>query len=87
MRTRPREVDVLASFNRTGQVRPLRLRIEDDMGERTTIKVDRVILFEVEKLAGNIMIKYRCQTVIDNAERIFELKYERDTCKWYLFKM
>ncbi len=87
MRTRPREVDVLASFDRTGQVRPLRLRIEDDMGERTTIKVDRVILFEVEKLAGNIMIKYRCQTVIDNAERIFELKYERDTCKWYLFKM
>ncbi len=87
MRTNPKEIEVLASFDQSGNVRPLRFRIEDNMGERRTIKVDKVILVEVEKLAGNIMIKYRCQSVMDNKERIFELKYERDTYKWYLFKM
>ncbi len=87
MRTSPREVDVLASFDRSGHVRPLRFRIEDESGERKTIRVDKIILSEVEKLAGNIMIKYRCQTVMENEARLFELKYDRDTFKWYLFKM
>jgi len=87
MRTNPREVEVLASFDQSGNVRPLRFRIEDDMGEKRTIKVDRIIQLEVEKLAGNIMIKYRCQSIMNNQERVFELKYERDTYKWYLFKM
>ncbi len=87
MRTNPREVEVLAIFDQSGHVRPLRFRIEDNMGERKTIKVDRIILAEVEKLAGNVMIKYRCQSIIDNQSRVFELKYERDTYKWYLFKM
>ncbi|WP_430886323.1 hypothetical protein [Fusibacter sp. JL216-2] len=87
MRTNPREVEVLAIFDQSGNLRPLRFRIEDNMGERKTIKVDRIILAEVEKLAGNVMIKFRCQSVFGDQARIFELKYERDTYKWYLFKM
>jgi len=87
MRTNPKEIEVLASFDQAGNVRPLRFRLVDDMGERRIIKVDKVLQLDVEKFGGNVMIKYRCQSVLDDQERIFEIKYERDTFKWFLFKM
>jgi hypothetical protein len=51
------------------------------------IKVDRILFKEEEKLAGNRMILYRCESIINNMQRTFELKYEISTCKWYLYKM
>lgn len=87
VKTNPREIEVIAIFDQSGDIRPLRLRMEDETGERKIIRIDRVLQKDVEKIAGNVMIKYRCQSVLDHQERIFEVKYEKDTYKWYLFKM
>ncbi|MBU3110085.1 hypothetical protein [Clostridium lacusfryxellense] len=52
-----------------------------------SIKVDKVISVEKEKLAGNFMLVFTCQSVIKAAERVYELKYELITCKWILYKL
>ena len=46
-----------------------------------------VIAKEKEKFAWNNMIVFKCQSIIDGRERLFEIKYELSTCKWMLFKI
>jgi hypothetical protein len=40
-----------------------------------------------EKLAGNEMLVYRCESSIDGIEKVYELKFEIKSCKWMLFKI
>lgn len=79
-------VEMIAKFTAAGQPRPVKFRIENDLG-RHEFKVDVIVCQEEERLAGNRMIKYQCQSVIRGIQTIFELKYEVATCKWYLSKM
>ena len=51
------------------------------------VKIDKIIVKETEKLAGNIMIVFKCQSLIDNVIKLFELRYEISTCKWILYKI
>lgn len=79
-------IEMIAKFSEKGIPRPMKFRVESDLG-RHEIKVDSVLSQEEEKLAGNRMLVYRCQSVILGAEKLYELKYEVSTCKWYLSKL
>lgn len=74
-------------FNEDGTPNPVRFNIRMDDESSVTIRIDRVIKKHEEKLAGNRMLVFTCQSVINNMERIYELKYELNSCKWYLYKM
>jgi len=84
-------IEMIAFFDEKGNPRPLRYRwkspLDHDDHEFQVIKIDRVIECREEKLAGNRMMVYRCQSVIDDLEKVYELRYEFSTCKWYLYKM
>ncbi len=80
-------IEMIAWFTEDGIPKPLRYRITDENGEKTVIKVNKVITTSEEKLAGNRMIIYTCQSCINNIEKVYELKYELSTCKWYLSKI
>ncbi len=80
-------IEMIAWFTEDGIPNPIRFRIKDSGESRMTIKVDRIIKRDLEKLAGNKMIIFTCQSFIDGTERIYEVKYEHDTCKWMLFKI
>jgi len=69
-----------------GNIRPIRFQVEQQE-ELITIKVDYISQQHNEKLAGIPTIIYRCQSVINNVERIYELKYELMTYKWFLYKL
>jgi hypothetical protein len=51
------------------------------------IRIGRILFQEEEKLAGNRMVVYRCEGLVQDLNKVFELKYEILTCKWFLFKM
>ena len=80
-------IEMIAWFNKDEYPVPLRYRITAEDLSDTVIKVDKILFKQEEKLAGNRMILYRCESLINDVQRIFELKYELSTCKWYLFKM
>lgn len=80
-------IEMIAWFNSKEKLIPLRYRIMDENNTYKVIKVDQVIFAQEEKLAGNRMIIYRCKSKINNLEKIYELKYEIDTCKWFLYKI
>ncbi len=70
-----------------GVITPLKFQMLNQEKEYFTVKVDNIMLRQEEKLAGNRMLIYRCQSEIDGMEKVYELKYEVSTCKWYLYKM
>jgi hypothetical protein len=82
-----RPIRVIAYFEKDGSSTPVKFQISSKDAEDISVKVDRVIYKTEGKIAGNRMILYQCQSVIDGKEKRFELKYEISTCKWYLFKM
>ncbi|MBC7088050.1 MAG: hypothetical protein H5T96_06120 [Tissierellales bacterium] len=80
-------IEMIAWFNNTNYPIPLRFRVETENKTNIVIKIDKIVFKEMQKIAGNRMIVYRCEGIISGLQRTFELKYEIDTCKWYLFKM
>ena len=80
-------IEVVSYTDNKGFINPIRFRVQLDDESVQVIKVDKIITKQTEKLAGNVMLVYKCQSLIDNAIKLFELKYELATCKWMLFKM
>lgn len=87
MRVVAKPIEMIAWFNIEGIPNPVRFRFQNEEEVWTIIKVDRIITKDIEKLAGNYMYVFRCQSAIDGMEKVYELKYELATCKWILFKI
>jgi hypothetical protein len=87
MKILAKPIEVVASFNLKGELRPIKFRIENEDKSFSVVNVDRVLTRDIEKLAGNHMLVVKCQSVINGEARIYELKYELGTMKWMLFKM
>ena len=79
-------IEMIAWFNEGGLPTPLKFKINSETPP-VVVKVDKVLSKVIEKFAGNNMYLYCCQSVINDLERVYELKYELKTCKWVLFKM
>jgi len=80
-------IEVISYTDSKGEIRPIRFRLQLGDEPLKVIKIGRILLRNVEKLAGNKMILFRCQSLDGGVERIFEIKYELGTCKWFLYKM
>ena len=86
MRMMMAPIEMIAKFTVKGQPRPVKFRIEQENALQE-IKVDRIVAQEEERLAGNRMLVYRCQSMLCGVERQYELKYEVASCRWYLSKI
>jgi hypothetical protein len=80
-------IEVISYTDDKGDIRPIRFRLQLGDEPLKVIKIDRIILKHAEKLAGNRMLLFRCQSLEVGVERLFEIKYELTTCKWFLYKM
>ena len=80
-------IEVVSWTDTKGNVNPVRFKITNDDESISVVKIDKVITVEKEKLAGNNMLVYKCQSVVNGADKMYEIKYELSTCKWMLFKI
>lgn len=85
MKVVAKPIQMIAWFNKDGSINPIRFKIEEDGNK--VIKVDRILKAERERLAGNIMEKFTCSSVIDGVEKLYEVKYDSKSYKWILFKI
>jgi len=86
MKVLMKPIEMIAWFTKDDYPIPLRYRLTED-NKNIVIKINKILFNEEEKLAGNRMVLYRCESIINDVQRIYELKYEISSCKWYLFKM
>jgi hypothetical protein len=87
MKVISKPVEVIAHCTVSGIPQPIRFRITDKKEEDVVVKISKIIEITEEKLAGNKMYVYRCESKINGRQKILELKYELSTCLWYLYKI
>jgi hypothetical protein len=87
MKVVAKPIEMIAWFTKDGVPNPIRFKIEGEDEAVAVIKVDKIIEKDKEKFAGNPMMIFKCQSLIDGVERIYEIKFEVSTCKWILYKM
>lgn len=80
-------IEMVSYTDNKGDIKPIRFRIQIGDEPMQVIKIDKIIVKETEKLAGNVMIIYKCQSVINGDGKLYEIKYELGTCRWILFKI
>lgn len=85
METNLIEIEVISHCINGEPPRPLRFRTETE-GAVMVGKVTRITDRVNEGYMGNIMFLYRCEVLLDGVMKRLELKYEKDTMKWYLYK-
>lgn len=85
MKVVAKPIDVVAYFDKDG-VHPARFKIEGKEGD-VVVKIGRVIKKNMEKLAGNNMVVFTCESEINGQVKPYEIKYELNTMKWILFKI
>lgn len=79
-------IESLAWFTCEGIPHPLRYRITAN-NKMHTVTISRIISRREEKTAGNRMLVFCCEGEINGILKLFELKYELKTCRWYLYKI
>lgn len=82
-----KSIQMVSWTDEKGDIHPIRFKLQNEDESFSVIKIDRVLFKDKEKLAGNPMLIYRCQSIISGVEKTFEIKYELGTCKWILFKI
>jgi hypothetical protein len=80
-------IEVVSWTDTRGNIHPARFKIINEDESISVIKIDKVITVDKEKLAGNFMLVYKCQSIVNETERLFEIKYELGTCRWILYKI
>lgn len=80
-------IDVIVRFKHKEIPMPYKFRYVDDMGLYREIKVDKIVHSEKIRLVGIGALVYRCQSIIDDVEMTYELRYIIQDCQWELYKM
>jgi hypothetical protein len=81
-----RPITVYSWTDIEGGIHPEKLKLEES-DEIKELNIDKVVTVTKEKLAGNPMLVFCCQSAMRGVVRPYELKYELNTCKWVLYKI
>ncbi|WP_125152272.1 hypothetical protein [Clostridium rectalis] len=80
-------VQMVVWFDENGIPTPVRFRFKNKDESFTIIKINDILIRDKEHLAGNPMLVYRCKSYINGIEKLYEIKYEINSCKWILWKI
>ena len=86
MEQKNKPVDVIAMCSAAGDIRPLRLRIEDEHHQLLRIDIDEVISVKEIQYVGIEAHVYLCRAIVHQKEWIFELRYTIRTHSWCLLR-
>ena len=79
-------IEMVCYTDKKGNIKPIRFRMQIGDEPFQVIKI-KVMEQSTQKLAGNTFLVFKCQSIIDDSKKIFEVKYVIETCKWILYKI
>ncbi|UYZ39098.1 hypothetical protein OD350_28920 (plasmid) [Clostridium beijerinckii] len=85
MKVVSKNIEMVAYFN-NGKIEPLKFRIKEE-NKYMVVKIKKIINYEKEKMRGNNMLKFTCTAIIEDVEKIFEIKYDINNTLWFLYKI
>ena len=79
-------VDVISMCSAGGDIRPLRLRLEDEGHQLLRIDIDEVVSVRYIQYAGIEAQVFLCRATVREKRLLFELKYTIRTHSWCLLR-
>ena len=79
-------VDVISAFSANGDIRPLRLRMEDDNHGLLRIDIDEVVSSKLVQYVGIEAQIFLCRATVEGKKWLFELKYTIRSHSWCFFR-
>ena len=79
-----KSIQMIAWFDENGKINPIKFKYEQEEGIKV-ISINKILNRSYEKLAGNPMWKFTCSSIVDEAEYIYNVKYDLLNGKWLLF--
>ena len=77
-------VDVIFMCSASGEIRPLRLRMEDEQHQLLRIDIEEVISSKEIQYVGIEATVYLCRATVREKKWLFELKYTIRSHTWSL---
>ena len=77
-------VDVISMCSASGEIRPLRLRMEDEQHQLLRIDIEEVISCKEIQYVGIEATVYLCRATVREKKWLFELKYTIRSHTWSL---
>lgn len=79
-------VDVICVCNANGEIRPLRIRMEDEKHQLLRIDIDEVISSKPVQYVGIEATIFLCRATVQGKPRLFELRYTIRSHNWCLLR-
>lgn len=82
-------IDAIVTFKAEGnnKPRPYKFRYRDRDSNTYEVKIEKIFHVEEWKFAGVKSIVYRCSSMICGVEKLYEIRYIIEECRWELYKM
>jgi len=77
-------VDVIATFNAQGKIKPNYIRLEDEDGILRTYKIEEVLFCREEKYAGVPVLLFCCNILRGDCLQMIHIKYHVRTHQWVI---
>lgn len=77
-------VDVIATFNVQGKIKPNYIRLEDENHALRTYKIEEVVFCREEKYAGVPVLFYCCNIAHGDCLQMINIKYHIKTHQWVM---
>ena len=75
-------VDVISVCSASGEIRPLRMRLEDEAHQLLRIDIDEVVSVKNVQFVGIEAQIFLCRAMVAEKQWLFELKYTIRTHTW-----
>ena len=79
-------IDVISVCAASGEIRPLRLRMEDESHNLLRIDIDEVVSVKYIQFVGIEAQIFLCRANVAGKQWLFELKYTIRTHTWCFFR-
>lgn len=77
-------VDVIATFNVQGKIKPNYIRLEDENHILQTYKIEDIVFSREEKYAGIPVLLFCCNIAHGDCMQMINIKYHIKTHQWVL---
>ena len=83
---RNQPVDVISVCSANGDIKPLRLRMEDEEHQLLRIDIHEIISMKPIQFVGIEAQVFLCKSIVQGKEWLFELKYTIRTHTWCILR-
>ena len=75
-------VDVIAIYSASGEIRPLRVQMEDDMRQLVRVNIEQILkVTQIEHVGAEATV-FLCRATVWDKKWLFELKYSIRSHLW-----